>query len=70
MLFFEVFNIASLYLSNELIGVISLQIEEGNNVQENRLLLQSLTSYIVKQNRCEICVKYIFSPLKIHMLYL
>lgn len=37
------------------------QIEEGNNVQENRLLLQSLTSYIVKQNRYELVhFKYIF----------
>ncbi|XP_054720473.1 E3 ubiquitin-protein ligase UBR4-like [Uloborus diversus] len=37
------------WLSKVIFGGAS-QIEEGNSVQENRLLLQSLTSYIVKQN--------------------
>ncbi|XP_042908898.2 E3 ubiquitin-protein ligase UBR4 [Parasteatoda tepidariorum] len=38
------------WLSKVIFGAPSQQVEEGSTVQENRLLLQSLTSYIVKQN--------------------
>ncbi|KFM56803.1 E3 ubiquitin-protein ligase UBR4, partial [Stegodyphus mimosarum] len=38
------------WLSKVIFGGPAQPVEEGNSVQENRLLLQSLTSYIVKQN--------------------
>ncbi|GIY36069.1 e3 ubiquitin-protein ligase UBR4 [Caerostris darwini] len=38
------------WLGKVIFGGHTQQAEEGNSVQENRLLLQSLTSYIVKQN--------------------